>query len=147
MYLYRNNRRRRFQKQKQRLSFSRPLDRAHILHIDPEQESSMDRRIEVVCARTKYHLGHYFGPTEGYCINASALKFTSSSSTTAEKATIANNDNDGLRSSRDSILVASQPISWRTLGDSHSNNSKELIPSHRLLKSVLEKHGIFEEAA
>jgi len=126
------------------LSFSRPLDIGHVLHIDPEKES-MDRRTEVVCARTRCHIGHYFGPTEGYCINASALKFISSSTTT-ENA-IANNDNDGLRSSRDSISVASRPISWRTLGDSHDNNSNELIPSHRLLKILLEKYGKYEEVA
>ena len=56
------------------LSFARPVSNDHIRHIHPEQ-GSMDQRIEVVCARSGCHLGHYFGPEEGYCINSSALNF------------------------------------------------------------------------
>ncbi|VEU44761.1 unnamed protein product [Pseudo-nitzschia multistriata] len=113
------------------LSFARPLESSHVLHIDPE-EGSADRRIEVVCARTRCHLGHYFGPIEGYCINASALRFVSSN---AEQTLGA-----PPSSPSPSFLPAgSLPTSWRSLDDADG-----LSPSHRLLKVVLEKHGRFE---
>jgi methionine-S-sulfoxide reductase len=70
------------------LSFSRPVSSQHIELVKPDS-SSVDQRVEVVCARSKCHLGHYFGPGEGYCINASALNFFSANSPdlyTAKKA-------------------------------------------------------------
>eukprot|EP00537_Pseudo-nitzschia_pungens_P007613 CAMPEP_0172360168 /NCGR_PEP_ID=MMETSP1060-20121228/4244_1 /TAXON_ID=37318 /ORGANISM="Pseudo-nitzschia pungens, Strain cf. cingulata" /LENGTH=678 /DNA_ID=CAMNT_0013082085 /DNA_START=59 /DNA_END=2095 /DNA_ORIENTATION=- len=113
------------------LSFSRPLAKSHVVHVEPEQDS-MDRRIEVVCARTRCHLGHFFGPAEGYyCINASALNFVPSST---EVST----------SSRYPLSVASRPISWRPLDDPDED---ELPPAHRLLKAVIEQHGNFERVA
>lgn len=108
------------------LTFSRPLATSHALHIDPEKDA-MDRRVEVVCARSKCHLGHYFGPGEGYCINASALRFIP-----AERY-------DDVSYT---LPIASRPTSWRPL-DSHH----DLTPSHRLLKTVLEKQCKFEEVA
>jgi peptide methionine sulfoxide reductase MsrB len=56
------------------LSFARPIANDHVLHVDPEP-GSLDRRIEVLCARSRCHLGHFFGRGEGYCINASSLNF------------------------------------------------------------------------
>lgn len=56
------------------LSFSRPLSEDHVLLVPPSPDS-VDQRTEVLCARTKCHLGHYFGRHDGYCINASALNF------------------------------------------------------------------------
>eukprot|EP00554_Chaetoceros_debilis_P008571 CAMPEP_0194104150 /NCGR_PEP_ID=MMETSP0150-20130528/4507_1 /TAXON_ID=122233 /ORGANISM="Chaetoceros debilis, Strain MM31A-1" /LENGTH=699 /DNA_ID=CAMNT_0038791579 /DNA_START=97 /DNA_END=2193 /DNA_ORIENTATION=- len=56
------------------LSFTNPVAEDHIQLIHPHVQS-LDQRIEVVDARTGCHLGHYFGPNEGYCINASALNF------------------------------------------------------------------------
>mmetsp|Transcript_994 Transcript_994/g.2126 ORF Transcript_994/g.2126 Transcript_994/m.2126 type:complete len:699 (+) Transcript_994:36-2132(+) len=122
------------------LSFSRPLAKSHVVHVEPEQDS-MDRRIEVVCARTRCHLGHFFGPTgtEGYyCINASALNFvpSSSSSSSTEVST----------SSRYPLSVASRPISWRPLDDPDEDED-ELPPAHRLLKAVIDQHGNFERVA
>mmetsp|Transcript_10143 Transcript_10143/g.13406 ORF Transcript_10143/g.13406 Transcript_10143/m.13406 type:complete len:565 (-) Transcript_10143:172-1866(-) len=55
------------------LSFAASVE-GHILHIQPDP-GSMDQRIEVICAKSKCHLGHYFGREEGYCINASVLNF------------------------------------------------------------------------
>ncbi|CAB9503912.1 Peptide methionine sulfoxide reductase MsrA [Seminavis robusta] len=63
------------------LSFAAPISEDHVELVPPLPEST-DRRVEVVCARTKCHLGHYFGTerdsSDGYyCINASALDFYS----------------------------------------------------------------------
>ena len=58
------------------LSFARPISPDHVRLIQPESSDAVDQRVEVVCALTGCHLGHYFGPQEGYyCINASALNF------------------------------------------------------------------------
>jgi peptide methionine sulfoxide reductase MsrB len=103
------------------LSFSRPLTISHVIHIDPEQKST-DRRIEVICARSKCHLGHYFGPSEGYCINTSALRFIGQ---------------DDLLIPTYVLPASSLPISWDHLARSHG----ELIPSHRILKTILERYG------
>jgi len=124
------------------LTFSRPLAASHVLHIDPENDS-MDRRIEVVCARSRCHLGHYFGPTEGYCINASALKFIPS----IPADTTASNNVDFVGSTPNSSLPAvSKPISWRLL-DVDVQQNQQLPPSHRLLKRVLESNVRFEKVA
>ena len=56
------------------LSFSRPVADDHVILVKPNA-NSIDQRIEVLCAKTRCHLGHYFGIGEGYCINASALNF------------------------------------------------------------------------
>ena len=56
------------------LSFRSPISQDHIQLVQPSVDS-LDSRIEVICAKTKLHLGHYFGPGEGYCINAGALNF------------------------------------------------------------------------
>jgi hypothetical protein len=94
---------------------------SHVIHIDPEQKST-DRRIEVICARSKCHLGHYFGPSEGYCINTSALRFIGQ---------------DDLLIPSYVLPASSLPISWDHLARSHG----ELIPSHRILKTILERYG------
>lgn len=54
------------------LTFSRPLVPDHVVLVHPEEEAT-DKRIEVICAKSGCHLGHYFEPS--YCINASALDF------------------------------------------------------------------------
>ena len=53
------------------LNFRSPVATDHVIHLPP---TATDSRIEVICAQTKCHLGHYFGEEGGYCINASALK-------------------------------------------------------------------------
>mmetsp|Transcript_16381 Transcript_16381/g.34097 ORF Transcript_16381/g.34097 Transcript_16381/m.34097 type:complete len:566 (+) Transcript_16381:548-2245(+) len=134
------------------LSFSRPLATSHVLRINPdesedEQDSDSfrtgtDRRVEVVCGRTRCHLGHYFGPTEGYCINASALRFVPGNTGTV--GSTPPTPPSSSSSSSHSLPTASRPISWRPLDDHDL-----LSPSHRLLKTVLEKHGnsCFQEVA
>ena len=57
------------------LSFSRPLHDDHVRLVQPQDKELNDQRVEVVCARSRCHLGHYFGKSDGYCINASALNF------------------------------------------------------------------------
>jgi peptide methionine sulfoxide reductase MsrB len=108
------------------LSFSRPLAISHVIHIDPEHEST-DRRIEVICAKSRCHLGHYFGPSEGYCINTSALRFIP----------VESEDDDDLLIPSYVHPAASLPISGDPLTKSHC----ELIPSHRILKTILERYG------
>lgn len=57
------------------LSFSQPVSDDHIQLIHPDANSP-DQRVEVVCAKSRCHLGHYFGKGNGYCsINASVLNF------------------------------------------------------------------------
>ena len=56
------------------LSFCRPLTLDHVRHVEPS-DGDVDQRVEVVCAKSGCHLGHYFGRDAGYCINASALNF------------------------------------------------------------------------
>ena len=70
------------------LSFANPLCNDHVIHINPDKESP-DQRIEVICAKSRCHLGHYFGPGEGYCINASVLNFVAESSSTGPSQRIA----------------------------------------------------------
>jgi len=57
------------------LSFVRPLSPDHVTHIEPATDAT-DQRVEVVCSKSGCHLGHYFGKSDGYCINASALNFS-----------------------------------------------------------------------
>jgi len=121
------------------LSFSRPLDGDHVIHTEPPKDS-LDQRIEVVCGRSKCHLGHYFGSTEGYCINASALRFLPSNPTTIHSGGIVPEHTLPLRS---------RPVSWRSLEPSigQTDNGDELSPSHRVLKTVLETHGRYARIA
>jgi peptide-methionine (S)-S-oxide reductase len=56
------------------LSFARPIAEDHVLLVDPDPDAD-DQRIEVLCAKSRCHLGHYFGKGNGYCINASSLNF------------------------------------------------------------------------
>jgi len=56
------------------LTFTQPISEEHVTLVQPLPEA-MDQRVEVLCARTQCHVGHYFGPTDGYCINASVLDY------------------------------------------------------------------------
>ena len=128
------------------LSFSRPLEASHVQHISPDDEQKQndyasssltmkDQRIEVVCARSGCHLGHYFGPTEGYCINASALRFIPG--------------DDPREDNKICLSVSYMPISWRPLDEGLPQSLQQQLPlpSHRLLRKVLETHGRFERVA
>jgi len=83
------------------LSFARPISDDHVILVQPLSSSSsssspsdLDQRIEVLCARTKCHLGHYFGHQGGgYCINASALDFALD---TLEKSNVGNGENTAI---------------------------------------------------
>jgi methionine-S-sulfoxide reductase len=89
------------------LSFSESISPDHILLIQPEQDAT-DRRVEVLCAKSRCHLGHYFGPREGYCINASCLNFVEVGST----------------SIAESLLQS--PRSWRKLDDVATRTQRQL---------------------
>ena len=88
------------------LSFVRPLAEDHVCLIYPAPDAA-DKRIEVICAKTKCHLGHFFGRSEGYCINASALNFISERETKAisSKEPIAHPFSWRLTDSRDLVAV------------------------------------------
>ena len=109
------------------LSFSRPLAASHIHLIDPDKDS-VDQRIEVVCAKSRTHLGHYFGPGEGYCINASALRFIPAEQSSEFATNV--------------LPKGSVPISWRPL-----DSQRELSPSENLLRTIVEGHVNFDEVA
>jgi methionine-S-sulfoxide reductase len=100
------------------LSFSKPLSGDHVVLVTPDPDAS-DQRIEVVCAKSKCHLGHFFGQGEGYCINASGLNFLP-------------NDNLGGPEEATTQSVLSHPISWRAL-----DSNADLEPRHKLLREVL----------
>jgi peptide-methionine (S)-S-oxide reductase len=112
------------------LSFAQPLSIDHVTHIEPAPDAD-DRRVEVVCAKTGCHLGHYFGRADGYCINASALNFCSAVSreTAAASDSCKSGDNDtGPR-------LFAAPVSYRKL------ETVEQTPSIRLLREVINVHG------
>mmetsp|Transcript_27549 Transcript_27549/g.64651 ORF Transcript_27549/g.64651 Transcript_27549/m.64651 type:complete len:615 (-) Transcript_27549:395-2239(-) len=123
------------------LTFSRPLEASHVIHIDPEKDST-DRRIEVVCARSRCHLGHYFGPTEGYCINASALRFIPRSTNEISKDVTVGSD-----ASANHVPARSKPTSWRPLDAEIEEkcHHHQITPSYCLLKSVLENNARLEQ--
>ena len=84
------------------LSFSRPLSPDHVVLVEPKA-GSLDQRVEVLCAKTGCHLGHYFG-SDGYCINASALNFISSLEKSAG-------------------VPLQRPFSWKPLVNNHDRSS------------------------
>ena len=92
------------------LSFVKPLSEDHVHVVSNERDG--DDRVEVICARTRLHLGHHFGKGQGYCINASALNFYPLS--------------DGSRY----LPAGARPISWIGRRDLDS-------ASLRLLESTL----------
>lgn len=100
------------------LTFTRPITLDHVTHIEPDKESR-DQRVEVIDSRSKCHLGHYFG-TDGYCINASALRFIPLESV----------------GGGDDVPSASRPVSYRSLDDFENVNGS---PSLNLLKALLNK--------
>jgi methionine-S-sulfoxide reductase len=93
------------------LSFTRPIIEDHIIFVHPKHESS-DQRIEVLCARSRCHLGHFFGSDGSFCINASGLHFVKT------------------RSYEEDPTQLAAPLSWRCL-DSID------IPSQKQLKDFL----------
>jgi methionine-S-sulfoxide reductase len=78
------------------LSFTRPISDDHVVLMQPESDAQ-DQRIEVICAKSRCHLGHYFGKGNGYCINASSLNFVK----------------EGAQETDSSLL--SRIVSWRSL--------------------------------
>lgn len=105
------------------LSFSRPISDAHVVLVEPDAAAA-DQRIEVLCAKTKCHLGHYFGKQQGYCINASALNFVSLLIADAQL----------------SNMNVALPVSWRAL-ESHTNDSSSI----QLLYNVCTEMAAFDE--
>jgi methionine-S-sulfoxide reductase len=113
------------------LSFYRALSDDHVLLIPPET-GVQDQRIEVICAKSRCHLGHYFGPGEGFCINASALNYVtakSSASIAIAAATAATNGDGNLR-----VPTVHHPFSWRVLDDVSSSSSD---PRRTQLRALL----------
>ena len=102
------------------LSFSNPLSNDHVVLVTPDPDAT-DQRIEVVCAKTKCHLGHFFGQGEGYCINASGLNFLP-------------NENPGVTEEAASQSVLCHPFSWRVL-----ESKTDLEPRYKLLREVLRR--------
>mmetsp|Transcript_9009 Transcript_9009/g.20320 ORF Transcript_9009/g.20320 Transcript_9009/m.20320 type:complete len:611 (-) Transcript_9009:178-2010(-) len=104
------------------LSFTRPIAEDHVKLVHPNK-LDLDQRIEVLDARTGCHLGHFFGTSDGYCINASALNFVP-----LEKVS-----GDNSKELADSI----SPFSWRTfLGDyvgKTDSNTPTITPSREML--------------
>jgi peptide-methionine (S)-S-oxide reductase len=95
--------------------------------VEPKPGSN-DRRVEVLCAKSKFHLGHYFGPGEGYCINASVLNYF--------RGGVHHHDDhsDHINGDKDALLFSgmSPPISYRSL-----EQQQDSSPSVRILNEVL----------
>jgi peptide-methionine (S)-S-oxide reductase len=96
------------------LSFLRPVSDDHVMLLYPEKDAP-DQRIEVLCAKSGCHLGHYFGKGNGYCINASALNLIPSK-----------------RKSLDETCRVLPVVSWNTL----QTNRLELS-SARIVSEVM----------
>lgn len=96
------------------LLFSQPVSDGHVVLVKP-LTNALDQRIEVLCAMTKCHLGHYFGKENGYCINASSLNFVASEATFHH----------------DLQFKVQVPVSWRSLEARECESS-----SVRLLRHV-----------
>ena len=114
------------------LTFTRPISIDHVVHIEPEQGSS-DSRVEVVDARSKCHLGHFFG-SDGYCINASALRFIPLES---------------LDKDIGNVPPMSRPVSYRSASWNGCETTCTTIPSPsiRSLKSMLDESVRYESVA
>jgi len=110
------------------LSFSQPLSDDHITLVFPNvsstTEKTYDNRIEVICARTGCHLGHYFGKDGGYCINASCLNFLSLQSKSRKI---------NMTEMEDPMLSYG-PASWILFRERSTSTS------HRLLSSVIQDY-------
>lgn len=114
------------------LTFTRPISIDHVVHIEPEQ-GALDNRVEVVDARSKCHLGHYFFGSDGYCINASALCFIPLESLD-EDIPVGN------------VPPVSRPVSYRSVSwDEYEPTT--ISPSIRNLKSMLDKSVRYESVA
>lgn len=100
------------------LAFARPISKDHVVLVVPEPNVD-DRRIEVVCAKSRCHLGHFFA-RDGYCINASSLDFIRVGSLGECKETLLN------------------PVSWRAL-DHASSPVQEQIRELTLANVPTEK--------
>lgn len=132
------------------LTFMRPIAEDHIILVPPEGKGGSgagdmnnDSRIEVLCARSGCHLGHYFGKGEGFCINASALEFipcAAASETTSESKIIQTEDTDSVWNTKKGSPLL-RPVCWNSF-DSISETSDEfsggdLTLSERMLRNVL----------
>ncbi|KAL7541233.1 hypothetical protein ACHAXR_010738 [Thalassiosira sp. AJA248-18] len=107
------------------LSFTQPIAEDHVELIHPDKVD-LDQRIEVVDAKTGCHLGHYFGKSNGCCINASALNFVP-----LEKAC---EDNEHVN--------AINPFSWRLFLDDaiqkNGDSKPQIRPSYdEVLRKVI----------
>lgn len=87
------------------LSFKQPIAKDHVIHVCPDV-GSLDQRVEVLCAKSRCHLGHYFGRSGGYCINASSLNFIPQN---------AGSVIEGRSPAAQSSGLMLSPISWRFL--------------------------------
>jgi len=113
------------------LSFSKAIADDHVELIHPDKDS-LDSRIEVVCAKTKCHLGHYFGKSDGYCINAGALNFIP-----YEKLTLEEKQKHLGAFINPSFITP--PISWRPFDDfNHRGTSTEMLYSILIANSNIQ---------
>jgi peptide methionine sulfoxide reductase msrA/msrB len=101
------------------LIFRRPISPDHVLLVEPDREDSRDPHMEVLDAKSKCHLGHYFGK-QGYCVNACALNFLP-----VEQAAAA-----GDLSTDDFYL--SSLVSYRSLESSQDNVEQSGASMHSL---------------
>lgn len=113
------------------LTFSQPIAQDHVELIFPTVNAT-DSRIEVVCAKTKCHLGHYFGEGEGFCINAGALNFIPFAHLTREQ-------NSKQKNGHVSSSMIMFPTSWRSF-DMMGDNQQLYEQSKTILHSILFSH-------
>ena len=117
------------------LIFRRPLSPDHLLLIDPElDEDTRDPHIEVLDAKSRCHLGHYFGK-EGFRINASVLNFIP------------------VEQAAEGTDLLSTPVSYRSLEKFEQSDSsgpsvqflREILTSRTTTKQVVLGGGPFHE--
>jgi methionine-S-sulfoxide reductase len=117
------------------LIFRRPISPDHVLLVEPDLEDTRDPHMEILDAKSKCHLGHYFGK-QGFSVNACALNFLP-----VEQAAAAD----------DSFL--SSPVSYHSLenveqsgASSHSIRVlRDLVSTRTVTKTIVLCGGPFQE--
>jgi methionine-S-sulfoxide reductase len=122
------------------LIFRRPISQDHVLLVEPDLGETRDPHMEVLDAKSKCHLGNFFGK-QGFSINACALNFIPVEQAAAAESFL----------NEESFL--SSPVSYRSLenveqsgASSHSLQVlRDVVSTRTVTKTVVLCGGPFQE--